>query len=78
MGSVGKADIRGTDQFVSAHESGFAKTFEVAKIVGDDRGSPAIIDMSGKKQTIPVACESTQGIVAPSLPWSSRAGSVNS
>ncbi|MEO6222627.1 MAG: protein kinase [Vicinamibacterales bacterium] len=31
-------------------------------IVGDDRGSPAIIDASGKKQTIPVECESTQGI----------------
>ncbi len=31
-------------------------------IVGDDRGSPAVIDASGKKQNFPVECESTQGI----------------
>ena len=36
-------------------------------IVGDDRGSLSIIDGSGKKQSIPVECESTQGIAwAPS------------
>ncbi|HYN06248.1 MAG TPA: protein kinase [Vicinamibacterales bacterium] len=36
-------------------------------IVGDDRGGPAIVDESGKKQSIPVECESTQGIAwAPS------------
>jgi eukaryotic-like serine/threonine-protein kinase len=31
-------------------------------IFGDDRGGPAIIDASGKKQAIPMECESTQGI----------------
>jgi eukaryotic-like serine/threonine-protein kinase len=36
-------------------------------IFGDDRGGPAIIDASGKKQSIPMECESTQGIAwAPS------------
>jgi len=31
-------------------------------ILGDDRGSVAIIDGAGKKQSIPVECESAQGI----------------
>jgi Tol biopolymer transport system component len=36
-------------------------------ILGDDRGGPAIIDASGKKQSLPMECESTQGIAwAPS------------
>jgi serine/threonine protein kinase len=47
---------------VAVSPDGTRVAFQDQPILGDDRGSISVIDAAGKKQTLPVECESTQGI----------------
>jgi Tol biopolymer transport system component/tRNA A-37 threonylcarbamoyl transferase component Bud32 len=47
---------------VSVSPDGKLVAFQDQSVAGDDRGSISVIDAAGKKQALPVQCESTQGI----------------
>jgi Tol biopolymer transport system component len=47
---------------VSVSPDGKLVAFHDQPVVGDDRGTISTIDAAGKKQSLPVQCESTQGI----------------
>jgi Tol biopolymer transport system component len=61
---IGKVvyETTGWVSHVSVSPDGLQLAFLDQPVVGDDRGSVSIVDAAGKKQALPVQCESTQGL----------------